>query len=304
MTVPPTPAVNIIEVGPRPYGSQFPRWVQRADVPDDQLPPVGPYECPYVAGPVIVDGDVDSKNWQWSSPFRHMATGTEVPFSSRFALGWNEQYLFAAFDFVDPGREAIATEAGTHVYAVDTAAELLIGGANGYYEIGVNSIGTFYELDWRWVAPIIESDDLAGLDRLFRLPNFLYFAPQGSDRVGRVGDLDYHLPGLALATQWSDRGDKPGWTAEMALPWSSLSTIFGTLDDGASPEGLRAQAMRAHHPAPEAETDDLDDSATKPTEGWTWSVQGNGNVHNLSRWTPLILARDGALLPRSPEDLS
>ena len=281
MTDPNAPDANVLEVGPRSEGARFPRWTRRADVPDRPLPAIREYRCLRTPQSIDINGDVDAKPWPWSAPLAHIGTGDVAPHRSRVALLWDDDHLYAAFDFVDPARDALATEPGTHVYNVDTAAELLTAGPTGYHEIGLNSIGTSYEVDWRWVAPLIDNRDFEAIDRLFRLPNYLYYAPRRGRRAGRVGDLDHRLPGLTHAERWSERDGDPGWTLEMALPWSSLDDILGF--DGAPRAGreLRVQAMRAR-------------PAASGTSAWTWSVQGNANVHNPERWTRVTLVDEEA----------
>jgi hypothetical protein len=231
-----------------------------------------------------IDGDVDSKPWPWSAPFVQIGTGEVAVHGSRVALLWDQDHLYAAFDFVDPDRDATATEPGTHVYEVDTAAELLTAGPTGYHEIGLNSIGTSYEVDWRWVAPLVERGDYGEIDRLFRLPNYLYYAPSGGERAGRVGDLDFRLSGLVHAEAWSAREGGAGWTVEIKLPWSSLDQVLGYDQSVRAGRTLRVQAMRAR---PKHD-------GSGQTECWTWSVQGNANVHNPERWANVTLIDDVA----------
>jgi len=290
-----TQSPNIVSAGPWPDAVPFPRWILRADPPSRPVSALVEYDCEYVDA-IVIDGDVDGKAWQWSAPFRHMATGDDVPFQTRVAFSWDNDYLYSAFDITDPGRKAIATRDGTHVYRFDTDAEVLLAGPTGYYEIGVNSIGTKYELSWTWLHPIVESQEWDKLDRLFRLPNYLYFAPQGPQKLGRVGDLDFTLDGLKHATLWSERDGRHGWTVEMAFPWKSLIPILG-LSDGPNPGlKLKVQAYRAHHfDATKEEMVDAEEkfgTGASPFEGWTWSVQGNGNVHNLERWNELRLSSE------------
>ncbi len=75
-----------------------------------------------------------------------------------------------------------------------------------------------------------------------------------------------------------------GWTVEFALPWSGLANI----GLGAPAAGLefRVQGYRALH-AREEESSDR--SLATPFTGYTWSVMGNGNVHNPERWGLLTL---------------
>ena len=293
-------SASVFERGPSPKGSRMPRWTLRADVPTRPLPPVLEYSCKRVDTPLAIDGDVDDTPWPWSDPFRHIATGDQVQHLSRAAFLWDDDYLYAAFDFVDPGREAIATEPGSHVYVWDNDAEVLVSGTHGgYYEIGVNSIGTSYEVAWTWLEPLVDASDKSAIDRLFRLPNFLYYAPQGDHQVGRVGDLDFHLPGLRHTERWDERHGAPGWTSQMALPWSSLGPVLGLSElPPVAGQQLRIQAYRAQHE--EATPEELAASVAAHGEGaspataWTWSVQGNHNVHNLERWATVTLTDEEA----------
>jgi hypothetical protein len=286
----PVPAEDILELGPCPAPTTFPRWVRRAVLPNRSLAPVTSYECLRLGGELAIDGRVDGQPWPWSDPFTHIADGSEVPHESRVALLWDDTYLYAAFDIVDPDRECIATEPGSHIYIWDTDAELFILGPAGYYEVGVNSIGTKYELLWSNVERLVRSNSFAELEELFKLPNFLYITSDESNLMGRVGDLDYRLPGLQHEEQWSQRADGPGWTVEMALPWESLGPAIGMSEwppkDGSE---LQIQAYRAFHPpsdpaAVRAMVARHGDGAS-PFEGWTWSIQGNGNVHIPERWS-------------------
>jgi hypothetical protein len=292
------PSASVFERGPSPTETRIPRWTLRADVPTRPLPPVFEYSCKRIGTPPAIEGDVDATPWPWSDPFRHIATGDEVPHLSRAAFLWDDDYLYAAFDFVDPGREAIATEPGSHVYVWDNDAEVLVSGPGGYYEIGVNSIGTSYEVAWTWVERLVDAGDKAAIDRLFRLPNFLYYAPQGDHQIGRVGDLDFRLPGLRHTERWEERHGKPGWTSQMAFPWSSLAPVLGLDGPPAAGQELRLQAYRAQHEKATAEEIAAAEAAhgkgASPATAWTWSVQGNHNVHNLERWAVVTLTDEEA----------
>ncbi len=292
-----SPDANILERGPAPNQGRIPRWTLRADVPNRPLPPAVTYAVPRVSS-LTIDGDIDTKPWAWSTPFLHMGTGDAVPHLTRCAFLWDDEYFYGAFDLVDPGRESLATVPGTHVYMFDTDAEILIAGPGGYYEVGVNSIGTTYELSWHWIQPMLDAGDAEQLDQMFRLPNFLYYAPQAGERVGRVGNLDFRLDGLVHAEKWADRHGEPGWTAEFALPWSSLGPVLGIEGPPASGDELRLQAYRAHHmestPEEVAATAAQVGEGGSPWEGWTWSTQGNGNVHNLDRWATLTFTDEAA----------
>lgn len=253
--------------GPVPDG-RFPRWVERLDLPDAALKPAPEFVCP-----VRGDRTIPLKA---AHSLVDIATGEPTVHPSIFGLAWDSDALYARFDFVDPYRHATASEPGTHVYKSDTAAELFVAGPRGYYEVGVNSVGGSYEVGWNWVAPLVAAQDMEGIDRLFRLPNFLYYLPRSGERAGRVGDLDFMLPGLSHEEKWTDIAGHPGWTATLVLPWEGLCPLLGLAGSPTSGDRLAVQAMRAN-------------PARAGGEGCTWSVQGNHDVHNPERWPTVTL---------------
>jgi hypothetical protein len=260
-------------------------------VPDRALPARARYTCRRT-GSIPIDGDVDAKPWPWMD-LVHIRTGEPVPLRSRAALLWDDEHLYVAFDFVDPDREVIATDPGTHVYAYDTTAEFFVGGPDGYHEFGVNSVGVGYELRWYLLDHLVARGDVPAVDRLFRIPNFLYFVPQTIE-PGKVGDLDYRMPGLRHAARWQDRGGSPGWTLEMAMPWESVRAMTGLGVPRTGVE-LDVQAMRVHHDpadrrAARAALANGTGDGRSPADMWTLSVQGNANVHNVSRWARATLS--------------
>lgn len=270
----------ILERGPVPPAGSKPRWLKRIGLPAHPLPPLTVYECARM-DPVSVGAPTERHPWRWSESFGKMVDGGPTAFESRAALGWDDDFLYAAFDFVDFDREARVTEDGTHMYSFDTTAELFVGGPRGYYELGLNSAGARYEMSWVWVEPLVESRSYADIEELFKLPNYLYYLAQDGAKAGRVGDLDFRLDGYRHGVRPRVQGD--GWTAQIALPWSSLAPLLGISTAPKAGTELRVQAYRAHHATP------------PPPEGaspepWAWAVQGNDNVHNPQAWARVQLS--------------
>jgi hypothetical protein len=185
-----------------------------------------------------------------------------------------------------------------HVYICDDDVELFVEGPGGYYEFGVNSINTIYELKWTWLEQLIASGNFVGLDRLLRLHDSLYYAPRGGEKYGRIGDLGWELPGILHAVQIDGTLNNPqsrdvGWTLEFALPWAGLAEIgLPAPSDGLQ---FRVQGYRALHHREELRFDAQLDSeypGATPFTGYTWSTMGNGNVHNPERWTSITLSND------------
>ena len=166
----------------------------------------------------------------------------------------------------------------------------------------MNAINTVYEYRWTWLQPLLERADWAGLEELLKLPDFLYYTARGGERLGRVGEMDFDLPGLRHAVQVSGTLNWPhdaddGWTANFAIPWAGLASIGRTPQPFPPVPGdtIRIQAYRAQH-----DWSDLEGAArlapvwpgATPFQGYTWSAMGNGNVHNPERWVHVLFVGD------------
>lgn len=279
-----------------PKFPHYSRACEVADVPDVPLPPAPEYTCKRVTKPIVVDGRLDEDEWsraEWTSRFGRIGDGRLDGLDTRAAFLWDDDHLYVAFKVEDHDIRATHSRHHEHVYIYDDDAEVFIEGPRGYYEIGVNPINIVYELRWTWLAQLIDNGDAEGLDRLLRLTDTLYYAPRGGERYGRIGDLNWELPGVQHAVQVDGTINNPqsadvGWTAEFALPWQGLAQIgLGSPTAGMT---FRAQGYRALHdrtaqpiPAPEF-------PGAYPYEGYTWSPMGNGNVHNPERWATLLLS--------------
>ena len=217
---------------PRP--TRIPRWFSLAGVPDSPASPIRA-TCRRATGPITIDGVPDEAAWadaSWSAPFTAIETGEGVPLESRVALLWDDHALYAAFAFEDPDPSATDTEHHHWVFLSDPDAELFVAGPEGYVETGINPLGTIYQIRWQWLEPLIERRDHAAIERLFKVPNGLYFTARPGERSGRMGDLDWELPGGRYATRTGPvrlpgRPPTMGWSAEFALPWSGLSAGAG-----------------------------------------------------------------------------
>jgi hypothetical protein len=220
--------------------------------------------------------------------------GRDVPLDSRIALLWDETCLYAGYRFVDPDPTGITTQEGDWVFLTDPDAELLLHGDDHYYEIGLNPINVSYEVRWTWLEPLLARQDHAELERLLMIPNFHCVPRRPGELIGRFADHDYRLPGLRHETFVGQLHDGPGepaygWSVEMALPWESLRDFVSTTTLPPSPgTELRVQAYRAHHnrsdPVAVAAMEERWGAGASPFSGWTWSRQGNEDVHNPERW--------------------
>lgn len=276
---------------------EIPRAVQVADVPDRPLPAVPQYRCHRVSEPLVVDGRLDEAVWsraEWSARFGRIGDGHENGLDTRMALLWDDTHLYAAYRVEDHDIRGTVSRHHEHVYVYDDDVEIFVHGPDGYYELGVNPINTVYEIKWTWLEKVIAAGDHEHLDRLLRLQDALYYAPRGGERYGRIADLNWELPGLQHAVQVDGTINTPalrdeGWTVEFALPWSGLAHLG--LGSPAAGLEFRVQGYRALHDR--EETVPWGEGAT-PFNGYTWSVMGNGNVHNPERWASVTLVDDVA----------
>jgi hypothetical protein len=183
-----------------------PRWATVADVPDRRLPPIPTYACHRTVSPPRIDGSLADDAWgraTWSEPFRSIGTGAADGHETRVALLWDDTHLYAAYRVTDPDVRACSTVHHDQVYMTDDDVEIFVEGDGGYYELGVNAINTVYEYRWTWVQALVERGDWVGLEELLKVPDFLYYTARGGERLGRVGEMDFDLPGLRHAVQVS-----------------------------------------------------------------------------------------------------
>jgi len=282
--------------------SQFPNYVRAcevADVPNIPLPDIPTYSCMRVEEPIIIDGRLDEDVWSrahWTESFGAIDSGAHDGLETRMALLWDDTYLYGAYRVQDFDVRGTMSRHHEHVYICDDDVELFVDGPDGYYEFGLNPINTIYELKWTWLEQIISAGDSAELDKLLRLSDSLYYAPRGSEKYGRIGNMEWELPGIRHAVQVDGTLNNPDsvdvvWTVEFALPWEGLSAI-GLPNSPTEGLQFRVQGYRALHDREDSETAaklQMQYPGATPFRGYTWSTMGNGNVHNPERWASLVL---------------
>lgn len=291
--------------GPLPRFPAIPRWVRVPNVPDGPLPDIPTYQCRRVARPPAIDGRVDVEPWttaEWSAPFGRIDDGRPHGPAARIALLWDDDALYAAWRVDDADIRGGATVHHEQVYVKDDDVEIFVHGDGGYYELGLNPLNVVYEFRWTWVEPLVDRGDKARLDELFSVADFVYYAARPGEPMGRVGEMDFDLPGLRHAVRVQGTINHPddvdeGWSVTVALPWTGLQTV-STEGRGFPPrpgDELRVQSYRAWHDRT-AEGRLADDGSTvlTPFLGHTWSTMGNHNVHNPERWPRVRFTDDPA----------
>lgn len=292
---------GFVEAGARPRYPEIPRWVRVANVPDVPLPPVPALRASRTTGPIVVDGRLDEPDWaraDWSAPFGRIASGIAASPETRVAFLWDDEALYAGYRVEHHDIRAMTTRHHEHVYVKDDDVELFVAGEGTYYELGINPINTIYEIGWTWLEPLVEARDFDALERLMLVNDQFYYARRGGERLGRLADLGWELPGLRRAVRVDGAINAPdvrdaGWTVEFALPWAGLATHIAELA-GPRQAGDRVtiQAYRAHHPRRDPEADARMAAEFPGGSEWygtTLSAMGNGNVHNPERWVSLEL---------------
>ena len=195
------------------------------------------YVCYRVEGPITVDGKLDEEAWsrvEWSAPFVREATGEEARSETRIALLWDDEYLYAGYRVEDHDVRAGMGSYHDHIYMKDNDVELFVGGDGYYFEMGVNPINNIYGLRWTWFEALVEQRRFGEIEELMHCMDYLYYEAREGDRLGRIGDLNWRLPGLRTAVHIDGTLNQPslrdeGWTVEFALPWRGLASIAGRL---------------------------------------------------------------------------
>jgi hypothetical protein len=292
---------GFLGAGTRPQFPEIPRWARVANVPDGPLPPIPALSAHRVTGSIVVDGALSEPGWttaDWSDPFGFIASGEPASPDCRVAFLWDDTALYAGYRVEQHDIRAYTTRHHEHVYVKDDDVELFVAGAGTYYELGINPINTIYEIGWTWLEPLVEARDFDALERLMLVNDQFYYARRAGERIGRLADLGWELPGLRRAVRVDGAINAPdvldvGWTVELALPWAGLATHIPELA-GLRRAGDRVtiQAYRAHHPRRDPEADARMAAQFPGSSEWygtTLSAMGNGNVHNPERWVSLEL---------------
>ncbi len=275
--------IGPVAVGPVPRPLPFPRWAQVVEVDLSTLPPVNTWECLRTDAPIRVDGRLDEPVWErvrWSAPFGVIADGSPAPLETRVAMVWDDDCLYVAYRVEDPDVRASMTAFNDHVYLEDEDVEFFFAGEGYYYELGLNALNNHYQIRWTWLERLVREQRFAEIEELFKTPDYLYYVARAHEPIGRHADLSYRLPGLRHAVFVDGSINCPevadrGWTVEVALPWAGLAHIAGGRTLPPQPgDVFRMTAYRCHHYR----------EAVRRRQGWTWSIQGNDNIHIPERW--------------------
>src|SRR6202451_121249 len=187
-------------------------------------------------GPLSIDGKLDEPSWlaaPKSTAFVDIMTGEPAWFDTRVALLWDDDHLYFGFWAEEPTVWGTLTERNSKIYE-ENDLEVFIAGQDAYYEFEINALNTVYEAFWIW------KDKFLPGSKYFGRPEFDPATQRTMvlDGVGghvhargqRWGFLDWDCRGLLHAVHvdgtLNQRDDvERGWSAEIAIPWTSLSLL-------------------------------------------------------------------------------
>ena len=201
------------------------------------------YTAKKISTTITVDGNIKKDVWlnaNWSPRFVDMVTGQSGMYNTQTAIVWNDTHLYIAFTAEEPFVEATQTERDSIVF-LENDLEIFIDGGDCYYELEINAANTIYEVFFIWKDAYTKGSK-------FDIPHFDVHQAQAYtfggdyDRMGssfwkgthprgiRWAFTNFDLPGLQTAVQiegtLNDNSDiDKGWSAEIAIPWSSLGLL-------------------------------------------------------------------------------
>ncbi len=242
------------------------------------------YTACRTAGPLEIDGRLDEESWRLAprSPrFVDLITGKPTIHDTRAAVLWDDACLYVGFWVEEPFVEATLTERDALVWT-ENDVELFVAGKDAYYELEINPLGTIYEALFVWEEAYERGGFSAAPEFARTADGAQPFNGVGFDRHPRgprLGFFRWDMPGLRAAVSVdgtvNDNTDRDrGWTAEIAIPWSSMSWL--ALGDGRALPPRDGDVWRMdfsrfnkYREAPPA-----DDSG-----GWAWSAHGAWDSH-------------------------
>ena len=250
-------------------------------VPEERI---AHYTAHRVAEPLRIDGKLDEESWRLaprSSRFVDLITGQPTIHDTRAAVLWDDTNLYVGFWVEEPFVAATLTERDSLVWT-ENDIEIFIAGKDAYYEFELNALGTIYEALFVW-EDAYESGGFSKAPEFSReVEGYKPWNGVGFDkhpRGPRLAFFRWDLPGLRAAaavdgTINDNRDRDRGWTAEVAIPWSSLEWLAKGDGRALPPRDgdvwrMDFSRFNTYREAPPAQ-----DSG-----GWAWSAHGVWDSH-------------------------
>lgn len=248
------------------------------------LTDVARYTCYRTREPIVVDGKLNEAAWKaapLSNAFVDIVSGAPAWFDTRVRLLWDDTHLYFGFSAEESDVWGTLTERDSKIYE-ENDLELFIAGEDSYYEFEISARNVIYEVFWIW------KDVHKPGGKFWGRPEFDVATQRTMvlDGVGghvhprgeRWGFLDWDCPGLMHAVHVDGTLNKHddvdrGWSAEIAIPWSSLAPVA---DGRALPprngDLWRIDCSRFQKIGRHGELLD-------PCDGWTWNRHGHYDSH-------------------------
>ena len=242
------------------------------------------YTAHRVTAPLEIDGRLDEESWRQAprSPrFVDLISGQPTIHDTRAAVLWDDECLYVGFWVEEPFVAATLTERDSLVWT-ENDIEIFIAGKDAYYEFELNALGTIYEALFVW-EDAYESGGFSKAPEFSReVEGYKPWNGVGFDkhpRGPRLAFFRWDLPGLRAAaavdgTINDNRDRDRGWTAEVAIPWSSLEWLAKGDGRALPPRDgdvwrMDFSRFNTYREAPPAQ-----DSG-----GWAWSAHGVWDSH-------------------------
>jgi len=250
------------------------------------MPPAAParYTCHRAHSPITIDGHLDEPCWRaapLSTPFVDIVTGQPAWFDTRVRLLWDDDNLYFGFTAEETDVWGTLTERDSKIWE-ENDLEIFIAGPDAYYEFEISACNVIYEVFWIWKdvhkpgGPWWGRPEFAPARQRTLVIDGIggHVHPRGE----RWGFLDWDCPGLRHAVHVDgtlNRRDDidRGWSAEIAIPWTSLALIDPTRPvPPREGDVWRIDCSRFQKIGPRGQILD-------PCAGWTWNRHGHYDSH-------------------------
>lgn len=239
-----------------------------------ELPPT--YVCGRTPTPPVIDGKGEEAAWQTArelTPFRDIE-GAAIPHHCRVKMLWDDTCLYILADMDEEHLWASQTEHDSIIYH-DPDFEVFIdpdGDGLNYIELEINALNTTWDL---FVTRPYHFND----------PHILH---------------DWEIKGLKHAVHLRGTLNTPGdtdagWSVELAIPWSSITSHAHLPRTSKAPES--GSCMRMNFSRVNWQVSPTAGGYTKlpcPESNHVWAPTGKINIHLPEHWGRVIFSPNPA----------
>ena len=224
------------------------------------------YLCFHTSGPVKIDGKLDDKAWKsapWTDDFTDIQGDIQPKpcFRTRVKMLWDDSCFYIGAELEEPNVWATLKKRDTVIF-YDNDFEVFMdpnGDNHEYYEMEMNAFNTVWDLflpkPYKDSGSAVDSWNIKGL---------------------RTG---VHINGTINNPRDKDKG----WTAEIAMPWSSLKEYARRPAPPGEGERWRVNFSRVEWQT-EIVKGHYQKIKGKPEDNWVWSPQGVIDMHRPEMW--------------------